>query len=183
MKKRTVFIALAGSIFICACEDRVPHILYDEPDSVIVTSTKKGDNYGGSIPGLDAEVADYTLENEFQHKRQLLRDSTWATSWDEAGFPSAKKFIIFFKTFQWDVMDRNKLKIAGMIKFPLRDYPRKGDFMKRFDSIFGRDFVQEVLDQDPKEIYRNKNGAMIGDDGQIWFKQINGRYKIVEINP
>ncbi len=80
-------------------------------------------------------------------------------------------------------MDKNKEKISAMIKFPLRDYPRKADFIKRFDSIFGPDFVQEILDQDPKGIFRNKNGAMIGDDGQIWFRQINGVYKITEINP
>ncbi len=182
MKKIAVILIVI--IFTGACEEPVPHILFDEPDTVQVEQTgPKRDNYGGTIPGLDAEVIDYTLENEFQHKPQLLRDSVWATSWDEAGFPSAKKFIIFFKTFQWDIMDRNKEKIAGMIKFPLRDYPKKADFLRRFDSIFGHDFTQEVLDQDPKAIYRNKNGAMIGDDGQIWFKQIKGTYRIVEINP
>ncbi|MBC7384361.1 MAG: hypothetical protein H7296_15450 [Bacteroidia bacterium] len=182
--KKIFIILLIANLFTMACEEPVPHILFDEKDSVVKVEPKfSSDTYDGAIPGLDAQVIDYTLENEYQHKPQLLRDSTWSMSWDNAGFPNAKKFVIFFKSFQWDVMDRNREKIAGMIKFPLRDYPKKQDFIRRFDSIFGPDFVQEILDQDPKGIFRSKSGAMIGDDGQIWFKQINGNYKIIEINP
>jgi hypothetical protein len=174
-----LFVVLAIS-----CDDPVPHVLFDEGDTLpIVSSKPKADNYGGTIPGLDAKVIDYTLPNPYQHTTQLFRDSTVASSWDDAGFPNAKDFIIFFKTFQWDVMDRNKEKISGMIDFPLRDYPNKTAFLKNFDSIFAPDFVEEVLDQDPMEMYRDAKGAMVGEDGQIWFKMKKGRYRIIEINP
>ena len=45
------------------------------------------------------------------------------------------------------------------------------------------DFVYEVLHQDPMGIYRDEKGAMIGNDGQIWFKVIDDRYRIVTIKP
>ncbi len=178
------YIIVLLALLSMSCEDPIPHVLFDEQDTVPVSSSYKiRDDYEGTIPGMDAKVIDYTLPNPYQHIPQLFRDSTIATSWDEAGFPNAKAFIIFFKTFQWDVKDRNKEKIASMIKFPLRDYPNKGSFLKNFDSIFAPDFVMEVLDQDPMEMYRDKKGAMVGEDGQIWFKIINGKYKIIEINP
>lgn len=182
---RKISLAVLAFVFVLtACEEPIPHVLFDEADTVKVASKVVAkDNYEGDIPGMDAQVIDYTLPNPYQHVKQLFRDSTVATSWDEAGFPNAKAFIIFFKNFQIDVMDRKKEKIASVIKFPLRDYKDSKAFLRNYDSIFGQDFVTEVLDQDPLEIYRDKKGAMIGEDGQIWFKMINGKYRIIEINP
>ncbi|OYU95023.1 MAG: hypothetical protein CFE21_11990 [Bacteroidetes bacterium B1(2017)] len=183
---KQVFTALVAIVLVSvACDDPIPHVLFDESDTIpkVVATNKSTDNYDGTIPGMDAKVIDYTLPNPYQHKAQLFRDSSIATSWDEAGFPNAKDFIIFYKKFQWDVMDRNKEKIASNIDFPLRDYKDKKSFFKNFDSIFAPDFVEEILDQDPMEIYRDKKGAMIGEDGQLWFKMKGGKYKIIEINP
>ncbi|MCF8253122.1 MAG: hypothetical protein K9H61_04565 [Bacteroidia bacterium] len=182
--KLSVITLLAMGLLLFACDEPTPHVVFDEVDSTKIEIPKvSNDNYEGTIPGMDAKVIDYTLPNPYQHKPQLFRDSTIATSWDDAGFPNAKYFVKFFKTFQWDVMDRNKEKIAGMIQFPLRDFKDKKTFMSKFDSIFAPDFVEEILNQDPMEIYRDKKGAMIGDDGQIWFRMIKGKYKITEINP
>jgi hypothetical protein len=185
MKRDSIFlIGFVLSLAFFACDDPIPHVLMDDSDTVQVAAPSRSvDNYDGTIPGMDAKVIDYTLPNEYQHKKQLFRDSTIATSWDDAGFPNAKAFIIFFKTFQWDVQDRNKEKIANMIDFPLRDYPNKKAFIHNFDSIFEADFVGEILNQDPTEIYRDSKGAMLGDDGQIWFKMKKGKYRIIEVNP
>ncbi|MDZ4666574.1 MAG: hypothetical protein SGJ00_01705 [bacterium] len=183
MRNLLIFFGLIGLTLI-ACDDPIPHVLIDDTDTVQVESPSMvSDNYDGIIPGMDTKVIDYTLPNEYQHKKQLFRDSTVATSWDDAGFPNAKAFIIFFKTLQWDVQDRNKEKIANMIDFPIRGYANKKAFVMNFDSIFGVDFVEEILNQDPTAIYRDKKGAMIGDDGQIWFRMKKGKYRIVEVNP
>lgn len=179
-------LLILSILLLGACEEPIPHVLIDNNDTIPKSGASvsiKRDNYGGKIPGLDAKVIDYTLPNPYQHKKQLFRDSTVATSWDDAGFPNAKDFIRFFKTFQWVVMDKDGEKIASMIEFPLRQYKTKEAFLKDFDKMFGPDFINEILDQDPLEIYRDGKGAMIGDDGQIWFKMIRGQYRIIEINP
>lgn len=183
---KTLLIAFALFLMVLgSCSDPLPHVLIADDDSTKTVSGgySKRDNYEGEVPGMDAKVIDYTLPNPYQHIPQILFDSTVATSWDKAGFPDAKRFIIFFKDFQLDVQDRNKEKIAGLIQFPLRNYKTKSEFLKNFDSIFMPDFVHDVLYQDPLEIYRDEKGAMIGNGGQLWFRQINGKYKIVAINP
>jgi hypothetical protein len=182
--KKCILACFSFLTFVIACEEPIPHVLIDDLDSTVVESTTKSvDNYEGTIPGLDAKVIDYTLPNPYQHKKQLLRDSTIALSWDDAGFPNAKDFIIFFKNFQWEVGDRDKEKIASYIDFPIRTVKNKSEFLKDFDAIFSPEFVLEIADQDPSEIYRDEKGAMIGNDGQIWFKMIKGRYRIIDLNP
>jgi len=131
---------------------------------------------------LDYKVEDYTLPDEYQHKAQLCADSTLIMSWDEAGFKNAIKFIGFIEQFQLLVKDRDKQKIAACIKFPLRQIQTQKEFLDNFDAIFNDAFSFEVIDQNTKEIFRDKRGAMIGKDGQLWFKPMNGTYKIVSIN-
>ena len=182
---RNFILALLSLGFVAtACQEPTVHIVFPPEDT---TKSEGGfkvkDDYEGSIPGLDAKVIDYTLPNEYQNKSQLFRDSTIVMSWTQAGFPNAKRFIKFFEHFQWDVMDRNKDKIASLIQFPLRDYKTKKEFLKNFDSIFSPPFVEAILHQDPKEIFRNKKGAMLGNDGQIWMKPTGASYVIFEINP
>lgn len=184
MKRIKSILAVVLFIFV-ACEEPIPHVLIDDTDSTlaVLPTNKSVDDYDGTIPGMDAKVIDYTLPNPYQHVPQLFRDSTVAPSWDDAGFPNAKVFILFFKNFQWEVGDRNKEKIASYIDFPIRIAKDKKAFLRDFDSIFSPEFVQEISDQNPMEIYRDKKGAMIGNDGQIWFKMKNGKYRIIEINP
>jgi hypothetical protein len=183
MKKIILGLMLLGLLQI-SCDEPTPHIIFPPEDTTANNNNVyKSDNSGGSIPGLDAEVIDYTLPNEYQNKSQLFRDSTIVMSWSSAGFKNAKHFIRFFEQFQWDVMDRNKEKIAARIQFPLRDYKTKAEFYRHFDSIFAPTFVEQVLHQNPSEIFRNKKGAMLGNDGQIWMKPKGSTYVIFEVNP
>jgi hypothetical protein len=184
MKINSLLVMFILAFSLYSCEEDVPHIVIEpNDDTVEVVKSRVINNYDGEIPGLDAKVIDYTLPNPYQHKPQVLFDSSIATSWDDAGFPDAKKFILFFKNFQLEVLDRNKASIANKIDFPLRNFKTKEAFLKNFDSIFMPDFVEAVLDQDPMAIYRDEKGAMIGSDGQIWFKMKKGGYRIIAINP
>jgi hypothetical protein len=180
--RNLLLVFICSGMLLWACNEPIAHIEL-RADSTKITRTYKSRATGGSIPGLNAEVIDYTLANPYQSKRQLFRDSTICMSWDQAGFPNAKRFITFFEHFQWDVMDRNKERIAGLISFPIPGYPSRADFIRDFDLIFGPEFVEQILHQNPMEIYRNKAGAMIGNDGQLWFQIRGGQYKIVRINP
>ena len=183
--KSNALVVIVLTMLALSCEEPtpIPHVLIEDLDSTYApVKAKSTDDYEGIIPGIDAKVIDYTMPNPYQHVEQLFRDSTVSPSWDEAEFPNAKVFIVFFKNFQWEVADRNKEKIASYIDFPIRIAKDKNSFLRDFDSIFSPEFVLEIADQDPSEIYRDQKGAMIGHDGQVWFKMKKGRYRIIEIN-
>jgi hypothetical protein len=181
--KQTFFLLLVFSLTVFACDEPIPHIVFNTIDSIPPVDTITGDNYDGKTPVVDELVIDYTTPDPYQHVPQLFLDSTLSSSWDDAGFPNAKDFQAFYQTFQWDVMDRNKEKISALILYPLPGYKDNKAFLRNFDSIFSPDFVEAIVQQKPEEIYRNKYGAMAGEDGQVWFRLIKGRYRIVKINP
>lgn len=91
---------------------------------------------------------------------------------------SIQKLINIFKT-------KNKAKIADQIYYPLRrEYPlkdvqNKNDFIKRFDDIFDKDFLDKVAKSklnDWSEV--GWRGIML-DNGTLW---IDDDGKIVTVN-
>ncbi len=184
--KHAIFVLVVSIALgtLVSCEDNTVRVKFFDQDTVKqVTSDGVGKNdYEGSIPYLDSKVIDYTLPDEYQHKSQLLRNGITVMSWDKAGFKNAKQFIKFFEQFQFAVQDRNKEKIATYIKFPLQNIATKKEFIENFEAIFYPEFADEIIQQNPSEIYRDERGAMIGKDGQLWFKPVGSSYKIVAIN-
>ena len=74
----------------------------------------------------------------------------------------------------------DKDQIANYIKFPLGIIKDEADFIKNYDKVFTKSVRNAIQGQKIRELFRDKQGVMIGDD-QLWFKQINGEYKIVKI--
>lgn len=183
LTKLLIWVVLGYSIFTACEDDRVRVKFFDQDTVKQAAPVSSGKNdYEGSIPYLDSKVIDYTLPDEYQHKEQLLRIGITVMSWDKAGFKNAKHFIKFFEQFQFAVKDQNKEKIASYIKFPLDNIKTKKEFLDNFDAIFYPEFTEEILMQNPSEIYRDNRGAMIGKDGQLWFKPVGSGYKIIAIN-
>ncbi|MFN4082903.1 MAG: hypothetical protein ACK4K9_04670 [Bacteroidia bacterium] len=183
MKNIFIILIILTTTFQSCEEDKVKVIFTGEDTTqTVMSESYSGDNYGGSIPYLDSKVIDYSLPDEYQKKPQVTREGIVIMSWDDAGFKDAKRFIKFVEQFQFLVKDRNKEKIATYIDFPLKNIKTRKEFIDNFDAIFHESFTNEVLYQNPQEIYRDKNGAMIGKDGQIWFKPKGGSYRIVSIN-
>ncbi len=89
-KKHSIFLlftaAIVVAIFPSCNESNV--VMYHDTDttSYVINTGSKMSDYNAKIPGLNAEVIDYTLPNEYQHKNQEFRDSTVVVSWDNAGF-------------------------------------------------------------------------------------------------
>jgi len=177
-------IILYAACILVACNTRTERFDYTNPDSSdhnYRASTKKPD-YSWAPPTPKPPIIDNELPNEYQHKKQLFLDSTVSPAWDEAGFKNANKFINFFKQFQLLVRDDRKEDIARLIKFPLRNLKNKKEFLEHYDEIFNPEFKREIKEQAPLEIYRDKNGAMIGNDGQLWFKPKGDGFVIVVMN-
>lgn len=187
MKRISLVIILAALFAVSgintSCNDHNEKFLYQDTSKYIIEIAKtKPYDYDAKIPGLDAKVYDTELPNMYQHKSQLFRDSTMCMSWDEAGFTNANRFINFFKNFQFLVKQNNKKEIAKLMQFPTRNFRTKEEFIENYDNVFFGTYRQEIVDQNPDEIFRNKFGAMIGNDGQLWFKPQGRSYLIVAMH-
>jgi hypothetical protein len=185
MKKKGKFIlsmlTLGSSLY--GCDDNKV-ILYHDNDTTNYTINigNRPNDYNAKIPGLNAQVVDYTLPNEYQHKSQSFPDATLVMSWDAAGFKNANAFLKYFKQIQLLIRDGNKEEIVEHISFPLKNLASKKEFLENYDKIFDEAFRYEVLNQDPSFMFRNNFGALAGHDGQIWFKPKGGSFKIIAMN-
>lgn len=173
--------ALAGTLSLASCNNNDGWVFVDK-DTTDWTYHYKTPNYDPKYPDLGGPILENELENEYQHKKQVFIDSTVCMSWSDAGFVSGNRMIKFFQNFQFLVKDRNKEGIAALIKFPLRSIQTRKEFMDSFDYIFDETVTEEVFEQNPFELYRDKNGCMAGNDGQVWFKPTGKSFQIVDIN-
>jgi len=104
------------------------------------------------------------------------------TSWTAAGFTDPEGFMDFVSEFQVMVAGGQKEAIAELVKYPINNATDKQEFIKNYDLIFNQKVKQAVLSQDVKQIWRNYQGAMIGN-GEVWFGEIPGAgYRIIAIN-
>ncbi len=170
-------------ITLTSCDDNKV-ILYNNADTTdyTINTGRKPSDYNAKIPGLNAQVIDYTLPNEYQHKSQLFPDTTLVMSWDAAGFKNANAFLKYFKQIQLLVRADKKDELAKHINFPLKNLASKKEFLDNYDKIFDEAFKYEVLNQDPNFMFRNSLGALAGHDGQMWFKPKGSSYTIVNIS-
>jgi hypothetical protein len=89
-----------------------------------------------------------------------------------------QKTINTFKT-------KDKTKIADLISYPLsREYPikdvqNKNDFIKRFDDIFDKEFLDKVIKSKINNWSRLGWRGIMFDDGNIW---IGDDGKIITVN-
>jgi hypothetical protein len=111
----------------------------------------------------------------------LFEDGSKPSSWYDAGFndPVAfKQFIIQFK--KW-VRTDNTSEIAAHIRFPLKKVKTADEFKKQYAQIFTQQHKDAVAKQRLDRIFRNVDGAMLGD-GLIWFVPSDKKYSIIAIN-
>lgn len=138
------------------------------PDTVAATTT----------PGAPED----TLLARIRAQDTVFEDGSRPTDWKNAGFDdpeSFKRFLIRFK--EW-VRNDNADSIAGRIEFPIKGYKTAEQFKNNYAKIFDKQLKDVVEQQRLDRIFRNYQGAMIGD-GAIWFSVIaNKGYRIIAIN-
>ncbi len=179
--KNFILLLVIGAIFLnhsCKDDEKIIGVA----DSVEWKPNIKKMNYDPKTPQLNYIAEDIELPNEYQSKSQLFNDSTVCMSWSNAGFENGNKAIKFYKSLQLNIKYDEKEEIAKFIKFPLRDKTTKKDFLANYFKIFTPEYKQELLEQKPFELYRNKNGCMAGNDGQLWFKPKGNSFIIFELN-
>lgn len=155
---------------------------YNSKDTIAWQPSIKILTYDPRIQHLNYIPESTELPNEYQHKSQLFIDSTVCMSWSAAGFKNGNSAIKFYQNLQLNIKFNEKNAVANLINFPLRDGTSKKEFLDNYDKIFTIEFKRELLEQSPFELFRNKNGCMAGNDGQLWFKPTGHGFRIFELN-
>lgn len=111
----------------------------------------------------------------------LFEDGSTPSSWYNAGFDDPADFKLFLLSFKDWVKNDNIDSITAHVSFPLKTWKTPEAFRKAYPEIFNAEMKTVVDTQRLDRIFRNYQGAMLGN-GEIWFSVIKGEYKIIAIN-
>jgi hypothetical protein len=111
--------------------------------------------------------------------------STVADAW---GPEFASQAEVFLTQLQRIVKTNDKARFAELVHYPIKvsagdntnEVSTPADFIRRYRSIVTPALKQTILTQDPKCLFANGQGVMIGH-GQLWFQQEGKAMKIVTI--
>jgi hypothetical protein len=112
----------------------------------------------------------------------IFEDGTKPSSWRTAGFDDPTGFKEFVVTFQDWVRKDNVDSIVAHIQFPLPKYKTAEEFRRDFANIFDARMKESIEKQRLDRIFRNADGAMVGN-GHVWFSPMAKGYRIIAINP
>lgn len=133
-----------------------------------------------------AEPAQATTKEDFDVAQisaqdTLFEDGSRPTSWANAGFDDPTRFKEFLVQFKEWVKTDDIDKIAAHIRFPIAKAKNAAEFKQRYAQIFSQQVKDAVASQRLDRIFRNAEGAMLGD-GAIWFIPSGNSYVIRAIN-
>lgn len=111
-----------------------------------------------------------------------------ATSWIVAGFSHPEDVHGWLARLRSHVVAGDREAVADAVQFPLSNPPvaDRAAFLERYEAIVTPSVVRALVEQDLHEVWRNYQGAMVGD-GQVWFREVTAdegppRFAIVAIN-
>lgn len=109
----------------------------------------------------------------------VFADGSVPTTWDIAGITDPVGFKKFLLTLQTAVLAHDKNIVVASLdtkKFT------KEDALNNYDILFNPKVVNAFQNLNIHQIFRNYQGAMIGN-GTVWFEQNNdGTFSILAIN-
>jgi len=133
-----------------------------------------------SVPPDVSQAAPYALQ--LQAQDTVFEDGTVPSSWQDAGFNDPAGFKRFLLRFKEWVRTDNADSVAAYIDFPIKGYKTAAQFKAQYATVFDSSLKAVVAQQRLDRIFRNYEGAMLGD-GQLWFADQEGKgYRIIAIN-
>lgn len=129
---------------------------------------------------IKAEPVVATPNDDEYTDEQFYYNGSSPCSWKSAGISNSRQFKDFFMEFRNMVKLNDKDQIANYIKYPIGKCNNETEFVAHYSEIFTNPVREAVLGQKIRQLFRDQRGVMIGDN-VLWFKQINGKYKIVDI--
>lgn len=146
-------------------------------DSSIVDGAK---NLLPVQPAPEPQVNPQTEQINLQDT--LFEDGSTPSSWSNAGFDNPADFKEFLLSFKDWVKKDQVDSITAYIRFPLKNYKTPDAFKKAYPKVFDDSLKKVIETQRLDRIFRNYQGAMLGN-GEIWFSVIQKEgYKIIAIN-
>ena len=102
---------------------------------------------------------------------------------DEFDIPP-QEIEVFARQFQAALSQRDVQRVVTLVKFPLRvnverSKPRRlsrTQLLQDFDKVFPKRVVDDVLAQDPTQLFHNYQGVMFGS-GAVWADEFCGTKK------
>lgn len=112
--------------------------------------------------------------------------STVSDAWGDKFASDAERFLA---ELQRIVNSNDRAKFAALVHYPIQISIGGSDnirvatleqFIQRYPSIVTEALKKAILNQDPKCLFANGQGVMIGH-GQLWFSQEGNAMKIIAI--
>jgi len=148
-------------------------------------SGKKGWVYGGAVNFEDQALKTMITNSSPLMKQVYADDLEWdgtvPTGWSTATINDPVKFKLFLIGFKEMIKKDDVDNIAGLVRYPLKDIKNKTEFKANYSRLITDELKTAVADQRLDRIFRNSQGAMMGN-GEVWFQNIGGDYKIISID-
>ncbi|HTE27427.1 hypothetical protein [Flavitalea sp.] len=125
----------------------------------------------------------YTLTAEELKDDTVFTDGSRPVSWENAGVSDPLALKKFIRKLQVWVRDNQVDSISGYLVYPMRNpgIKDKSDFKLNYRDYITDGVKAALADQRLNQVFRNEQGAMIGQ-GQIWFRQKDNNIQIIAIN-
>jgi len=148
-------------------------------------SGKKGWVYGGAVNFEDQALKTMITNSSPLMKQVYADDLEWdgtvPTGWSTATINDPVKFKLFLIGFKEMIKKDDVDNIAGLVRYPLKDIKNTTEFKTNYSRLITDELKTAVADQRLDRIFRNSQGAMMGN-GELWFQNIGGDYKIISID-
>lgn len=167
------FLILAV-VFIAACSDAGNTPEQSAKDTTPVTT----ETHAPSLPSGSR----YDLTEQEASDDTVFDDGSKPSKWSVAAIDNVAGAKMFIKKLKYWVENNLKDSVANTIEYPtLGGIENKNQFLANYDSYINAKVKKAILNQNLRQIFRNVDGAMIGN-GEIWFQETQGEFKIVAIN-
>ena len=148
------------------------------------TETKHESTTTQQDSGIDKNLI---ITPEEMHDDTVFNNGSRPADWSVSGIGDPNQLKIFIKNLRFWVEHGNKDSIAHHIQYPLQKQLVNSpeEFIKNYDNIFNKKVINALNDQKLSQIFRNQQGAMLGD-GMLWIRNFSPGFeedfKIVAIN-
>ena len=152
---------------------------------------------GATSPKVNKSIVDSSIDTLSQNliitpeewqEDSVFKDGSKPAPWSVAGINDANQLKIFIKFLRLWVEKGNKDSIAAHIQYPLSNFKSISSpalFIRNYDTLFNAKVLKALANQKLSQIFRNRQGAMIGN-GELWIRNIapglTDVFKITTIN-
>ncbi|RYG05694.1 MAG: hypothetical protein EOO02_02985 [Chitinophagaceae bacterium] len=169
-------LLLPATLIFASCGDG------KEPDATAVDSTAISSTVDTSASSLRTDPMENSDPGSIPDDT-VFNDGSVPSSWANAGFTDSAAVKRFVKQLQSWTAANQVDSIAAQIAFPLKNPAVKNvdEFKAGFEKYFTSEVKSAIADQKLSQIFRNQQGAMIGQ-GRVWLTEKNKTIKIFAIN-